>query len=391
MARKVTRSATAAPVAVEPDDSRQFPRRAPLDALQETIGGPEQGRVEQARVEEARVEQARADLHVQTVCLLILAFVAAGVALFWLKPVLVPFVLALFFAACLKPVINLQQRYLRAPQPVAVVGAIILAMALIALIGIPLSVSINTMRPTFEQRFDQFLQKTAQVLPLERFGFSPPSFKVPDQATSWLFSTIREAVGEVTGVASATILVIIFALFILLGRRIGPRGNSGVLAEIEIRVQRYISQMVLLSAVTGIVVGSALWVLGVQFAAVFGFLAFLLNFIPTIGSIVATLLPLPIILLSPHMGPGEKIMALAIPAAMQIYLGNAVQPRVLGNALDLHPIVVLISLIFWTMIWGLPGAFLATPMTAVLRIVLEKVPATRPLAALLAGRLDLVF
>ncbi|HXE52345.1 MAG TPA: AI-2E family transporter, partial [Tepidisphaeraceae bacterium] len=61
------------------------------------------------------------------------------------------------------------------------------------------------------------------------------------------------------------------------------------------------------------------------------------------------------------------------------------------NALDLHPIVVLISLIFWSMIWGLAGAFLATPMTAVLKIVLEKIPATRPLAALLAGKLELVF
>jgi AI-2 transport protein TqsA len=63
----------------------------------------------------------------------------------------------------------------------------------------------------------------------------------------------------------------------------------------------------------------------------------------------------------------------------------------LGNALDLHPIVILLSLIFWSMIWGVAGAFLATPMTAVLRIVLERIPATRPLANILAGRLDAVF
>ena len=335
-------------------------------------------------------EQTRADIHVQTVCLLILAFVAGGVALYLLRPVLVPFVLALFFAACLKPLIRYQERVLRAPQPLAVAGSVLLAIALMVLIGIPLASSLNSMWPVLTQQFDQFIAKSAQALPLERFGFKP-SFHMPDQATNWVVSVVGSAVGEVTGLASGLILVLIFTLFILLGRRGEKRKTSGMLAEIELRVQRYISQMVLLSAITGIGVGTVLAVLHIRFAVAFGFLAFLLNFIPTIGSIVATLLPLPIILLSPDLGPASKILGMAIPAAMQIYLGNAVQPRVLGNALDLHPIVILISLIFWGMIWGVPGAFLATPMTAVLRIALEKLPATRPLAELLAGRLDAVF
>ena len=255
------------------------------------------------------------------------------------------------------------------------------------MIGIRLVVSINDMRPIFVEQFDQFVAKFTQALPLHRFGFNPPNMKIPDEATSWFFS----ALGKGTDIASATLLVIIFTLFILLGRRIERPPATGLLFEIEIRVQRYVNQMVLLSAVTGILVGLVLFILNVKFAGVFGFLAFLLNFIPTIGSVFATLLPLPLILLSPELGLTQKVLAIAIPAAMQIYLGNAVQPRVLGNALDLHPIVILISLIFWSMIWGLPGAFLATPMTAVLRIVLDKIPATRPLADLLAGRLDAVF
>jgi AI-2 transport protein TqsA len=349
-------------------------------------------------------EQARADLHVQTICLLILAFVAAGVALYLLRPVLVPFVLALFFAACLKPVIEFQKRKLRFPQWLAVAGAVILAATVIFSIGVPIGASINNMKPGFQQQFDQFLDRAARVVPLERFGIKPsvpaaepptpptlPAHPWADGLTSYLFSAVGSAVGEVTGLASATLLVIIFSLFILLGRRGEQQEPSGLLAEIEIRVQRYINQMVLLSAITGIGVGIVLRVLGVKYAVVFGFMAFLLNFIPTVGSLVATLLPLPIILLSPEMGPWAKTLALVLPAAMQIYLGYAVQPRILGNALDLHPIVILISLIFWGMIWGLPGAFLATPITAVLRIVLEKIPATRPVAELLAGRLSAVF
>jgi AI-2 transport protein TqsA len=232
-----------------------------------------------------------------------------------------------------------------------------------------------------------FVQQFPEKLPLQRMGLHPMNFQIP----STMYLQMSSWVGEVTGFASAVILVIIFTLFILLGRPAARPTRIGVLTEIEDRVQRYITQMVMLSAISGIAAGIVLAACGVKFAVMFGFLAFLLNFIPTVGSIIATLLPLPVILLSPEMGPTAKILALAIPAAIQIYLGNALQPRVLGNALDLHPIVVLISLIFWGMIWGLPGAFLATPMTAVLRIVLEKIPATRPIAELLAGRIEAVF
>jgi AI-2 transport protein TqsA len=83
-----------------------------------------------------------------------------------------------------------------------------------------------------------------------------------------------------------------------------------------------------------------------------------------------------------------KILAIAIPGAIQFVTGNIIQPRFMGSALDLHPVIVLMALIFFGMIWGIVGAFLAVPITAVIRIVLEKIPDTRPVAELLAGRLD---
>jgi AI-2 transport protein TqsA len=332
----------------------------------------------------ATSEQARADLHVQTICLLILAFLATGVGLWLLRPVLVPFVLALFFAACLKPVINFQRRYFRLPQPVAVAGALLLAVAILGLIGIPLINSIEHMWPTFKEQFAHFTDKLSQSTLLERLGLTRDQLRF--DASAW-----TDSLSTAGGIASRTMLVIVFTLFILLGGPGQRRRPQGVLAEIELRVQKYISQMVSLSALGGILVGFVLAALHVEFAAMFGFLAFLLNFIPTVGSLIATLLPLPIVLLSPELSITAKILAIAIPAALQIFLGNAVQPKILGNALDLHPIVILISLIFWSLIWGVAGAFLATPMTAVLRIVLERIPQTRPLANILAGRLEAVF
>jgi AI-2 transport protein TqsA len=118
---------------------------------------------------------------------------------------------------------------------------------------------------------------------------------------------------------------------------------------------------------------------------VFGFLAFLLNFIPTIGAVVATLLPVPVIVLSPDLSVATQVLAVAIPAAIQAVIGSFIQPKVLGRSFGLHPVSILLALIFFGMIWGLVGAFLATPITAVIKIVLERIPATRFVAALLAG------
>jgi AI-2 transport protein TqsA len=142
------------------------------------------------------------------------------------------------------------------------------------------------------------------------------------------------------------------------------------------------------STALGLLVAGVLALCGVKFAGVFGFLAFFLNFIPNIGGIIATLLPLPIIVLSPEMSLPAKVLALAIPGGIQFVAGNIIQPRFQGSALDLHPVIVLMALIFFGMIWGVVGAFLAVPITAVIRIVLEKIPDTRPVAELLAGRLD---
>jgi AI-2 transport protein TqsA len=128
--------------------------------------------------------------------------------------------------------------------------------------------------------------------------------------------------------------------------------------------------------------------LNVEYAFLFGFLAFLLNFIPNIGSIIATLLPVPVVLLSPELSVTAKVLALALPAVFQFLLGNVVQPKIQGSMLELHPVAVLMALIFFGMIWGISGAFLAAPITAVIKIILERIPETRPMADLLAGNLD---
>lgn len=329
---------------------------------------------------------------VQTVCLLILTLIALGVALALLRPVLVPFVLALFFAQCLAPVIDFQVSRLRFPRVIAVTIASILGLALLTGIGFLIAASVGQMsdnRVAYQASLQQFTHDLVNSRAAQWMGIRPDAttgeiLNVPEQQT---ISFITAVLAETRNVLSQGATVLLLLAFILFGQRRSVRRRNGILAEIEIRVQRYINLTVFISFLTGSLVGAALGILGVEFAVLFGFMAFLLNFIPNIGALIATLLPLPIIFLSPQMTIVAKVLAIAIPAAIQVAIGSLVQPKMLGNSLQLHPVVLLLALLFFTMIWGVPGAFLATPLAAVIKIIFEKIPATHVLAAALAGDL----
>jgi AI-2 transport protein TqsA len=243
----------------------------------------------------------------------------------------------------------------------------------------------------YQKEFDQMMEHVAGSVPLERLGIRP------DPQTGWFpllsADTGRRLLGSllsgITDVVSNGALVIVFTIFIVLGHD-GRRRAAGLLAEIEARVKQYLIQMVGFAAATGLLVGLTLGLLGVEFSFVFGFLAFLLSFIPTIGGVIATLLPLPAIMLSPELSVTHKVLAVALPAAIQIVIGSFLQPKVQGGSLDLHPVAVLMALVFFGMIWGIVGAFLATPITGVIKIVIERIPATRPMGDLMAGKLDVL-
>ena len=94
------------------------------------------------------------------------------------------------------------------------------------------------------------------------------------------------------------------------------------------------------------------------------------------------------VLVDPEVGATTAILAIAVPAGIQIVLGSLVEPRIIGNSLDLHPVTILLALIFWGTMWGVIGMLLAAPITAILRILLEKLEITAPIGRLLAGRVD---
>jgi AI-2 transport protein TqsA len=331
------------------------------------------------------------ELQVQTVCLVIVTAFAIGMGLYLLRPVLVPFMLAVFLAFMLAPILDLQTRLLRIPRYLALFITVIVAIAVLS-VGTGVTVSSITRLANDSDRFQAELETRTRDLvdrlPLESLGvknkdeIDPMTF-FPENIMQWVLTRLTAVL---TTLASQGVLVLLFVIFLLLGRSPQPRPPDGVGPEIERSVKRYIITKVVVSALTGILVFMVLNILRVPYAMAFGALAFLLNFIPSVGSIVATLLPIPVLLLTPEISMTTFALAIVIPGTIQFSVGNLIEPKLMGDSLDLHPVVILLALIFWGMIWGPIGMLLAAPLTAITKIVLSKIELTQPLADALGGR-----
>ncbi len=203
---------------------------------------------------------------------------------------------------------------------------------------------------------------------------------------NYIFNIVTNAFGTILGLISGMFFVIIFVIFLLLGR--DPYADhSRVYSEVVQKIRRYIGIKLAISTLTGVLVWALLTLIGLELAGAFGILAFLLNFIPSIGSIIATLLPIPIAAVQFHASPLLIVLVVAVPGVLQNLLGNFIEPKLQGEGLNLHPVTVLLALSFWGLLWGIVGMFLAAPITAALRIFLMQFDTLRPLGNLLAGEL----
>ncbi|MBN1475553.1 AI-2E family transporter [Candidatus Sumerlaeota bacterium] len=333
------------------------------------------------------------DQRLQTICLLTLSAIALAAALHWLSSVLIPFTLAIFLAIALSPVINFQVRRLRFPRPLAVLITILLVFLFSAVVG---QVVLSSMRQLvanadiYQQRVEELLQETTSSPLLQRLGVDPESEinLVSLLPSGFISAALRAATNLSVEILSSGMLVMIFVLFLLIGGKTRSEPAPGVWGEIDTSVKQYVVTKIILSVTTGVLVGLIFAILGIDFALVFGFLAFLLNFIPTIGSIIATVLPIPVVLLTPEITWVGIALAIALPGAVQFLIGNIIEPKVMGDSLDLHPVTILLALMLWGILWGIVGMLLAVPIAAVMKILFQRLEVTRPIAQLMAGRLD---
>lgn len=323
-----------------------------------------------------------------TMSLLIIGAVALATALVYTRTVMVPFVLAIFFYYLVSPIVDGMQIRWRMPRGISIFVALVLVIGILTLLVLLITVSsqgLSESAPIYRERLASIAESLFSVL--DRFDLDLGQDDVLQGLQQLpILNIVRSTAGTVVSFLTNGFLVLVFVIFLLGGR--DPRGvQQGIYGEIDQKIRRYIVTKVATSAVTGTLVGAILGILGVDLAFVFGVLAFFLNFIPNVGSVFATLLPLPLAFFQFDSAVRIGLVA-ALPGAVQMTVGNVIEPKLMGEGLDLHPISILLALVFWGLLWGVVGMLLAAPMTAALRIVLDRFETTRPIANVLAGRLS---
>jgi AI-2 transport protein TqsA len=321
------------------------------------------------------------------VCLLLITAVVLGAGLAAVRSVAIPFVLSVFFAYLLTPLVKVSEARLRLPRALAVGLTMVVTLVLLGAVFVLLFRNIAELAQSMDAYRDRVLLLIGRVTPLlEPLGIHLDARTIAENLRSLpVFALATWAAQRVGTFLFTGLLVLVFVLFLLLGTSPVPT-RGGIYREIDRKVRRYLVTRLLTSTVTGALVGGLLAVLHIDLAFSFGVATFLLNFVPTIGSIVATLLPLPVALLH-YESFWPPVLVIGLIGALQFLIGNVIEPRILGTELDLHPAAIVLSLLFWGLIWGPVGMLLAVPLLAAMRIAFERIESMRGIAELLAGRL----
>jgi len=277
----------------------------------------------------------------------------------------VRFLLALFIAFICGPLFFWLQRK-NMPKLPALLIVLTAILAFSGLLGVFIGTSVNDFThalPTYQANFIRILTGSIQWLQLR--GIDVPREAILDIFNmNMIMNLIGSLLTTMTGMLSDSFLILLIVVFILLEASTVPKkvvtiwGKESLTME-EMRkfaqgMQQYIAIKTAISLVTGLIVGVTLFALGVDFALLWGVLAFLLNYIPTIGSILASIPPI------------------------------FIEPRIMGNSLGISPLVVLVSVIFWGWVLGPIGMLLSVPLTMSIKIYLESRESTRWLAIILS-------
>ncbi|MFK8138594.1 MAG: AI-2E family transporter [Bdellovibrionales bacterium] len=321
-------------------------------------------------------------------CLLTLTFIAVTVALSLTKTVLVPFVFAILIYEAMLPLVDFLEKKFKGKRNLAALLAILIfTLVFILLIGFVLNSVQQFLNDaqTYKLKLQDFGNLVVETA--NQMGFVNDKESVQKTIRELpIFSFAGKFAGGALGFIGNFTLVGIFVVFMLMGNSFDiPKDH--ILNEINAKISKYLSTKLLTSLITAVLVGLVLYFFNSDLVLVFAILTFLLNFIPSFGSIIATAMLVPILFLKLGLGP-QFIICIGLCGLIQFSIGNIIEPKIMGENMELHPITILVFLLFWGLVWGVPGMFLAVPITATLKIVLSRVPSTQGLALLLAGKLS---
>ncbi|MDR1885378.1 MAG: AI-2E family transporter [Synergistaceae bacterium] len=326
-------------------------------------------------------------------CVVVMTVLAVGFVLSNAAQVAIPFMLAFLLTMLFTPVVKLGEPF-RLPVPVMVVVVLVLLLAIL----LPLGIFLNSMMQSVVQTLPQYYNKLMDIgrTLLEEYDF-PKDFWV---SINW-FNTVGRYLSGMTGFLlnwlGTLLMLMVFLVFMLLETpyterriRMAFRGEGGervsrIADKVMGQISKYLRTLAVISFITGVCVFVALYALGIDFALTWGVLAFFFNFIPTIGSIAASIPPVLVALVQYYPNWVPSVLTLLALLSIQFFIGNIMTPKIMGDTLDLSPVVILISLMFWGIIWGLSGALLSVPIAVMIKIICENVPQLHFVAMLMCS------
>jgi AI-2 transport protein TqsA len=341
-------------------------------------------------------------LGIQTFVFPFLALAAATAFLYFARTIVIPVVIAASLAYVLSPAVSLLEK-LKIPHALAVILVLLISFFIIGLIGYLLFAQANDLIQDLPTYWNNLIEYSTQLLSkfkglLPQAGeFYLKSFQLKDLSgiTKYLLSGISSTVSFFI-----SLFLILFLTFFILNdqtmlkeRLIRAFGKSeketaeNILAEINKQIQGFLLVKFGTSLALAIIFTLGLLIIGVDYAYIWGPIAGILNLIPYIGSIIGTLLPL-IVAGVQFQAVMPMIWVLLLFVIFQNLEGYVISPKLIGDKLNLNPLAILISVMYWTWLWGAIGIILAIPITASIKVICDHVESLEPIGILLGGKKD---
>jgi predicted PurR-regulated permease PerM len=308
-------------------------------------------------------------------------------------PIALPFALSLLLAILSLPLL-LWLQHKRVPTALAVLLTVLASIVCLGAIVLIVGGSVKSFTQEAPKYADRLQQMNAALLAwLQSKGIElSPEIARGVINPGGVMALVGQMFNSLTLVLSNFVLVIITTIFILFEITQFPQklrlvldrqdSDSDTFTKIIVDVQRYLGIKTLISLATGILIGVWVAILGVDFPILWGLLAFLFNYIPSLGSILAAVPTLLLALV--QLGPGPAALVGLGYVVVNVALGTFVEPYFMGRKLGLSTLVIFLSLVFWGWVWGPVGMLLSVPLTMVVKILLENSENFRWVAVLLA-------
>lgn len=320
-----------------------------------------------------------------------------------LSSVILPVVVSLMFSFILYPAIKKLHSKFHFPW---FLGTVLMLLAVIIVFGMIATIVGNSVS-SFLSQYSKYESKLLSLYKIfaDTFNFQFDADKNffeniwgQLKIREYLQSFVLSLSGNIFSFSKSLSMTLLFAFFMLLELKFGGekidamfQGTvqervKGIIKKTISDTARFLSIKFIISLLTGILVFLVCLVLNLDFAPMWGFLAFILNFIPTFGSIISVLTMTLFALLQFYPSPLRMILVFALSTLINFVLGNIVEPRIEGKNLGISPFVILVSLTFWGWMWGFVGMILAVPLMVMVKICCENVSFLEPIAILIGNR-----